>query len=136
MSENREFLGVGWKFPIQIDNEVMATSGYEDNIKESIRIILETSKGERVMRPDFGCGINDYVFETFNADTLESIERSVYYALEKWEPRIDSLKVSVNPDDIHDGKILIKINYRVRETNNQFNMVYPFYLTEGVGRIE
>ena len=109
-------------------------SEYEENIKESIQIILETAKGERIMRPNFGCGIHDFVFETINASTLGQIESSVRDALDIWEPRIEIITVNANPErESSTGKLLINIQYLVRKTNNQFNMVYPFYLTEGMG---
>jgi len=137
MSETKKFLGVGWKFPVNVDPDgLFALSEYEQSIKEAIMIILETSKGERVMRPDFGCGIHDYVFEIVNASTLGQIEHSVTDALERWEPRIELVDVSVNTESVATGKLLVNIQYVVRKTNNQFNMVYPFYLNEGVGQRE
>lgn len=105
-------------------------SEYEEDIKEAIRIILSTSKGERVMRPDFGCGIYEFVFASLNTATLGMIETSVREALTLWEPRIDLVNVSVSEAEAEEGKLLISIDYRVRTTNNEFNLVYPFYLTE------
>jgi len=134
VSDNKRFLGIGWQFPVKPASDgSIATSEYEENIRESIQIILETAKGERVMRPDFGCGIHDFVFETINASTLGQMESAILEALEKWEPRIESVNVDVKTNSPN-GKLLIQINYRVRQTNNQFNIVYPFYITEGLGR--
>jgi len=105
-------------------------SEYEVDIKEAIWITLGTSKGERVMRPDFGCGIHDYVFAPINASTLSQVESSVCEALTRWEPRIEILKVRASSDMADVGRLLISIDYRVRTTNNEFNLVYPFYLEE------
>jgi len=109
------------------------SSEYEENIKESIRIILETAKGERVMRPNFGCGIHEFAFEVINASTIGQMKQSIRDALKKWEPRIELLDVKVDTDNINSGKLIFTIEYLVSRTNNQFNLVYPFYLTEGIG---
>jgi phage baseplate assembly protein W len=127
----KEFLGVGWKFPVQVDNTGrIAMSEFEQDIRESIRIILSTSKGERAMRPDFGCGIHDFVFASMNTTTIGLIESSVREALTRWEPRIELLNVKVSTEEAELGRLLVGIDYRVRATNNEFNLVYPFYLTE------
>jgi len=128
----KEFLGVGWKFPVNVDTKGdIQMSEYEEDIKEAIWIILATSKGERVMRPDFGSGIYDFVFAPINTATIGLVEESVREALTTYEPRIELLSVEVSTEEADKGKLLIGINYRVRNTNNEFNMVYPFYLTEG-----
>lgn len=128
----RDFLGRGWKFPVRLDSkETIGMSSHEEDIMEAIRIILSTSKGERVMHPDFSCGIHDYVFALLNTSTKQMIEASVNEALMLWEPRIELVKVQVSAEPSEEGKLIISIDYRVRSTNNQFNLVYPFYLTEG-----
>ena len=128
----KEFLGRGWKFPIGVDADGhISMSTNEEDIKEAIQIILSTSKGERVMQPDFGCGLHDFVFAAVNASTLALIESSVKEALTLWEPRVEVLEVEVSTEQIDEGKLLISTDYRVRTTNNQYNLVYPFYLTEG-----
>ena len=130
MSE--KFLGIGWTFPIQPNSEGrISMSEYEKDIKESIWIILSTVKGERVMRPDFGCGIHEYVFSVMNMASLTLIENSVKEALTLWEPRVQVTKVAVSTEGMSEGKLLIEVEYRVRTTNNRFNLVYPFYLSEG-----
>ena len=108
-------------------------SRYEEDIRESIIIILGTAKGERVMMPDFGCGIHDFVFESMNISTLNRLELNVREALTQWEPRIQIIEVICLKDEKEIGKIIINIIYNIRETNNQFNLVYPFFLTEGGG---
>jgi len=128
----KEFLGRGWKFPVNVGTDgQMAMSEYEQDIREAIWIILSTSKGERVMRPDFGCGIHDFIFASINTSTLTLIESSVREALTLWEPRIELVEVKILTDRINEGKLMISIDYKVRTTNNQYNFVYPFYLTEG-----
>ena len=129
---SKDFMGVGWKFPVGVDpSSNIAFSKYEEDIKEAIIIILSTAKGERVMRPDFGCGINGMVFQTINMSTLSLIEMTVREALTQYEPRIALVNVNVSADQAENGILLISIDYTVRSTNNQFNIVYPFYLNEG-----
>jgi hypothetical protein len=129
---NKEILGRGWKFPVQVDNRGrIAISDAEEDIRQAIRIILGTSMGERVMRPDFGCGIHNYMFAPINSGTLALIENSVREALTTWEPRIDIIDVKTDTSAAAEGKLLVSINYRVRSTNTHFNLVYPFYLKEG-----
>lgn len=122
-----EFLGKGWKFPIAAKDGNIAVAEYEESIRDSIWLVLSTAKGERVMRPDFGCGIHDMVFAPNNAGTRGRIEIDVREALLKWEPRIIIDKLEVSAGD-RGALIIIQIDYRVRTTNSRFNLVYPFYL--------
>ncbi|WP_371417611.1 GPW/gp25 family protein [Anabaena sp. UHCC 0187] len=101
---------------------------YEDCVRQSILAILSTARGERVMRPDFGCRIHDLVFAPNNAGTVGEVISDVRSALVEWEPRIDILDIDVLPNPAHPNLLQISINYQVRTTNNQFNLVYPFYL--------
>lgn len=127
----KDFLGKGWKYPVNVNSYgKMKMSLFEDDIKESIQIILSTSKGERAMRPDFGCGIYDFVFDIVNASTIGMIEASVKEALILWEPRIEIKNVKVKADRAEEGKLIISVDYKVRGTNSEFNLVYPFYLSE------
>jgi Bacteriophage baseplate protein W len=123
-----EFLGTGWTFPMKLEAGEIALSSHEEDIRQAIRIILETAPGERLMRPDFGCGIHDYVFAPNNVRTAGLIRFHVEEALRRWEPRIDLEEVSVRPDPDHGEVILIDIDYRVKSTDSRFNLVYPFYL--------
>jgi phage baseplate assembly protein W len=128
----KEFLGTGWKFPLRVDSSgKIVFSRHEEDIREAIWIILSTARGERVMRPDFGCGIHDMVFAPINVGTLNQIETTVREALTNFEPRIELVDVSVSDSEADTGKLLISINYRVRSTNHEFNLVFPFYLKEG-----
>lgn len=124
-----EFLGRGWAFPVDLeaDGSVRAVAG-EETVEESIRVIIGTAKGERVMRPDFGCGIHDYVFETIDANTLTLVETSVEDALVEFEPRISVEEVTASTEDIDEGVLRIEVAYRVRDSNTRRNLVYPFYL--------
>ena len=126
-----EFLGVGWKFPVQAVSGKLAMSRYEEDIREAIFIILGTAKGERIMHPEYGCGIHEMVFQTINTATNSLIEMSVREALTLHEPRIEVIKVSISSDDPSEGRLLVDIEYLVISTNNQFNVVYPFFLSEG-----
>lgn len=128
----REFLGQGWAFPVGVDaGGKIKVSREEEDIRQAIWIILSTSKGERVMRPDFGCGIHDFVFASINTASVALIENSVREALTLWEPRIEVTGVQVSTENVAKGELLVSVDYKVRTTNNRFNLVYPFYLTEG-----
>lgn len=129
------FLGRGWKFPIEVDKATgrIRMSDGEEDIRESIRIILGTSKGERMMRPEFGCELRDFVFGVTDITTLRLLENKIKESITIWEPRVEDVKVEVALDDDIPGKLNISITYMVRSTNNLFNLVYPFYINEGVG---
>jgi phage baseplate assembly protein W len=128
----KTFLGVGWNFPIAVQNQgdekgKIKLAEYEESVRQAIRIILGTAKGERAMRPDFGCGIYDLVFEINSASTAGKVAQTVRESLLLFEPRIDVREVQVEAQN--NGEVLlISIDYEVRATNNVFNLVYPFYL--------
>ncbi len=126
-----DFLGSGWSFPIRVDKQgEIALVSREEDIRQAILVILGTSPGERVMRPDFGAGLKALVFEPINTATKALVKHRVEEALLLWEPRIDSVEVTM-ADERSLGRLLIDIHYRVRATNTFFNLVYPFYLLEG-----
>lgn len=126
---SRDFLGIGWKFPIQVTpTGQIAQAKYEQRIEESIYLILSTAKGERVMLPEFGCGIHDLVFAPNNPGTISATVQAVRTALTRFEPRIDVLDLAVEPQDTN--LLLIRINYRIRANNAIGNLVYPFYIRE------
>ena len=129
--QKRAFLGTGWAFPVCLTGGQISVASHEEDIRQSIRIILGTNPGERVMRPDFGAGLNDFVFQTVTATTLDRLQTRVEEALIDWEPRIDVERVDVNSEPIDRARVLIDVRYRVRATNTQANLVYPFYLEEG-----
>jgi phage baseplate assembly protein W len=131
MSDSKAFLGRGWAFPIGVDGAgAIAEAAYETDIEQSVRIILGTEPGERVMRPDFGAGLRGLVFEPINTTTMALVQFRVRNALIQWEPRIDSVTVNVSAEPPI-GKLKIDISYRIRTTNTFYNLVYPFYIREG-----
>lgn len=128
----RDYLGIGWKFPLQVTpNGKIAAARYEQRIEESIYLILSTAKGERVMLPEFGCGIHELVFAPNNSTTLSVVTHMVREALVMFEPRIDLIDVKVETAPQQLSLLLIRVSYRVRATNTMGNLVYPFYITEG-----
>jgi uncharacterized protein len=127
----RAFLGVGWRFPLQVTSTGgIALSQYEQRVEESIYLILSTAKGERVMLPDFGCGIHDLVFGINDPRTRSAIVQQVRQALTAYEPRVDVFDISADSSDDQPNLLLIRINYRVRANNAIGNLVYPFYINE------
>lgn len=128
----QEFLGVGWKFPIDLTGEgEIWLSRYEEDIRESIWIILSTAPGERVMRPDFGCGIHQFVFAPNDTRTAGLLQFNVEEALTRWEPRIELQEVLVYPDTSNPTLLMVSVDYRVKANDSRFNLVYPFYLERG-----
>ena len=130
MGSSVGFLGRGWSFPIEVDTtgRFKAAEDAED-VRQAIRIILGTNRGERVMRPDFGADLGRLVFEPLNTTTMSLARHYVEEALTTWEPRIDSVEVRVSAERAI-GRMLIEIDYRIRASNTFYNLVYPFYLLE------
>jgi phage baseplate assembly protein W len=129
----KAFLGVGWAFPVRTggtDGDV-TMAVYEEDIRQSVRLILETDLGERVMRPDFGAGLRALVFEPVNTTTMALARHRVEQALIVWEPRIKVEDVTVTTDPETRNRLNIDIRYRVRSTNIFYNLVFPFFLQEG-----
>lgn len=128
----KAWLGRGWAFPVRVDQLTgsIALSEYEEDIRQSILIILHTAKGERVMRPDFGCGIHDLVFDVVDVAMLTRVETSVRDALTRYEARVEMLGVKADATDAFNGKLVIELEYRVRQTNQVGNLVFPFYYRE------
>jgi uncharacterized protein len=128
----KAFLGRGLAFPVAVDpvTGALLLAEYEEDIRQAIRIILDTDPGERVMRPDFGAGLRALVFEPINTHTLALAQHRVEQALVLWEPRIDSVTVKVDAQP-EQGLMTIEVRYRVRTTNTFYNLVYPFFLQEG-----
>ncbi|MBW4706652.1 GPW/gp25 family protein [Roseobacter sp. YSTF-M11] len=127
------FLGRGWAFPPSFD-EVTGQARLvqaEDDIAESLRILMETRPGERVMHPTYGCRLHDLVFEPMDSETEAEIETAISRAILFFEPRIKLGAVTVDVKDALEGRLNITLNYTVVETNERHNMVFPFYITEG-----
>lgn len=127
-----EFLGSGWAFPPRFQQggaEVKMVSGEED-IEQSLKILLSTSLRERIMHPGFGCDLNRFLFEEADQGFVSSLGNKVSRALLMHEPRIEVNEVSIEDSNLENGLIHIAVDYTVRTTNNRFNLVYPFYINE------
>jgi phage baseplate assembly protein W len=128
----RDFLGTGWAFPIHVDaHGRIALARQERDIEEAIRIILLTPKGQRVMRPEFGCQIHDLLFAANDATTAGLAAYYVEEALGMWEPRIRVLNVTARPDPADPGRLLIDIDYEIKATHDRRSLVFPFYRIPG-----
>jgi phage baseplate assembly protein W len=132
MSE-KDFLGKGWGFPptFQRGGAGVVTVKEEEDIRQSLEIILSTEPGERVMRPDFGCNMQAMVFEPINTSLITYMRDKIEKALLYHEPRIDLKRVEINTAEVLEGVVLIEIDYLIRTTNSRQNYVYPFYINEG-----
>jgi phage baseplate assembly protein W len=131
LDSGKAFLGRGLSFPPAVDTSgQVAMVAYEQDICQSLQIILATNHGERVMRPEFGAGLRDFVFEPADLSTMHRLQQRVQEALIDWEPRIRVNSVDVSLDASTRSTLSISITYTVRATNNIANLVYPFYLLE------
>lgn len=135
MLDRGSFLGRGFSFPPRVDS---ATGRFvlcegEDDIRQSVYIILMTRKREYAMLPDFGCDLHEYVFGFPDETSLALARGAVIDALTDWEPRIVDITVGIGTEDLSQGKVVFDIGYTVRATNNPNNLVFPYYLYEGVG---
>jgi hypothetical protein len=127
--QEREYLGKGWAFPLQLNLQGgIQFSSDSEKVRESIWIILRTSPGERLYRPDFGCRLSELAFAPLNSDTLLQIRIYVTEALEVWEPRIILHDVRTDTDPIR-GRVDIIIRYKLKDYPDLYSFVYPFYLT-------
>ena len=133
--EDLPFLGRGWSFPPTFDR---ATGGVamldgEDDVASSLHILLSTARGERIMVPQYGCNMDELVFENLDTRMRTLMADKIASAILYHEPRIDLERVEVNDDPAEalEGRVLIGVTYRVRETNSRFNFVFPYYLEEG-----
>jgi uncharacterized protein len=129
----KDFQGRGWPFLVRPTGGGLALVGGEEKIRQSIWLILSTAPGERQMRPDFGCGIHDLVFEPNTAALRGVIQERAREALTRWEPRIDVVDVRVEAPQEARNYLLIRIDYRIRANNAFYNLVYPFFINEGTG---
>lgn len=133
MAEDRSFLGTGWRFPPRFDRSFgqVGMAEEEEDIRESLFILLSTAPGERVMRPTYGCGLQRLVFETVDESLVTEIKDLIRRAVLFFEPRVVLEDTSVDYEDIYQGILRIELRYRVISTNSRANMVYPFYFLEG-----
>ncbi len=127
------FLGRGWSFPPTFKREIPGVQMLEKeaDVASSLEILLSTTLGERIMLPDYGCNLEELLFESLDTTMKTIIADKVETALLYHEPRIDVLKVTLNSEREMEGIVLIEVEYRIRSTNTRYNIVYPFYKTEG-----
>ena len=124
-----EIIGSGLAFPLQVDRRGgIALARDETDIEQAIELILATAPGERPMRPEFGCGVHDFVFDSIDAGTVGKMELAIRDALDRWEPRVVVQTIEFDLSGVGEGRLMIDIGYRVRATNTMRNLVYPFYV--------
>jgi phage baseplate assembly protein W len=124
-----EIIGSGLAFPLQVDRRGgIALASDETDVDQAIHLILSTAKGERPMRPEFGCGVHDFVFDSIDAITIGRMEEAIRSALDRWEPRIQVQTLAFDLSGADSGLLTIDIGYTVRATNTERNLVYPFYV--------
>ncbi len=132
MANEESFLGRGWTFPPAFTRggaEVAMVAGAED-VHESLRILLGTLPGERVMQEEFGCDLPGVQFEEMDQGLVNTMTRMIGDAILEYEPRVTLDRLEVDDDEAVAGRLLIRIDYTIRATNSRYNMVYPFYLNE------
>jgi phage baseplate assembly protein W len=131
MSNEREFLGKGLRFPVSINlNGGVSSSALEENVRQSIFIILGTAPGERIKRPDFGCRIHDLMFAPNNEMTAARAEIYCEEAIYKFEPRVSRVSVVARPHPDQPNVLDLKVEYVIAATNQERNLVFPFYLQD------
>jgi hypothetical protein len=130
--KDKSFLGRGWAFPpgFSLESETSLMVSEEDDIQQSLIILLSTRLGERVMQPQFGCNLQTMMFEKVEKSTITFLRDSIESAILYHEPRIKLLDIQVESEPDQNEKIFIDIIYMIRATNTRSNLVYPFYLTE------
>jgi uncharacterized protein len=124
-----ELLGSGLAFPLGVDHRgAVALARGEDDVDQALQIILGTAPGERPMRPEFGCEVHDLVFEAIDAATVGRMETAIRAALDRWEPRVTVESIDFDLSGVGEGRLGVTVGYRIRATNDQRNLVYPFYM--------
>lgn len=133
MEAYKSFLGRGWGFPPEFDKGMKAVKMLENepDIRSSLEILLSTRLGERIMLPEYGCNLDDLLFESINLTLKTYVIERIKTAILYHEPRIDVNKIEIDPTNELEGELLILIDYTIRSTNSRRNMVFPFYKAEG-----
>ncbi len=133
MEINESFLGTGWSFPPRFNKVAKSVemSSDEQDIQESLKVLLSTRPGERIMLPRFGCSLEELLFESLTLSVKTSVANLIRNAILYYEPRIDLIHISFENSDDYQGRVDIHLEYRIRSTNSRMNMVYPFYRIEG-----
>ena len=125
----REILGTGISFPLGVDQRGSLALAYDAlDVEQALWLILSTAPGERPMRPEFGCGAHDFVFDSIDGETIGQIDRAIRVALDRWEPRVDLESIAFDLDRSDEGVLVVELTYRLRKTNDVRNLVYPFYI--------
>lgn len=129
----KTFLGIGWKFPPSFDKKMgsVVLVSEEQDIRESILILLSTRPGERLMSPEYGCALSQFTFENMDFTLINEMKSRIEKAILYFEPRVNVAEIQIDQDENIDGLLNISIDYIVRKTNNRSNMVFPYYLIEG-----
>ena len=123
-----DFVGAGWAFPLSVDARGgIALARREQELEQAMRLILATYPGERPMRPEFGSRTRDFVFRSATYDTAAELAHEVQKALLRWEPRVDIEYVNVTIDEAERNRMYIDVSYKVKDTNDKRNLVFPFY---------
>lgn len=137
MELNTSFLGTGWSFPPKFSQETAAVELVSDaeDVRQSLEIILSTQPGERIMHPDFGCELNQFLFEEITQGLITGIKGIIADAILYHEPRVDLEAIDISESADQPGLLFISINYLLRTTNSRFNLVYPFYLKESTNLV-
>lgn len=123
-----EVLGTGIAFPLHVEDGKLALARDDEDVAQAVLLILSTAPGERPMRPEFGCALNELAFDRVDSQTTGRIEREIRVALDRWEPRIEVEGIEFDLDHAHEGLVEIELSYRLRHTNEIRNLVYPFYV--------
>ncbi|NKI96530.1 GPW/gp25 family protein [Rhizobacter sp. SG703] len=133
MGIDKRFLGTGWAFPPAFDGRTLhaVTVSEDQDVRESLRILLSTAPGERVMHPTYGCGLRRMVFENITESTLTEIRSLVEKAVLFFELRVTLDRIDIDTSDLYDGLLRLQLDYTIRSTNARGNMVYPLYLRDG-----
>lgn len=133
MDQDKSFLGIGWSFPPAFENSKKETVmvSEEEDIAQSLEVLLSTIPGERVMQPSFGCNLERMLFEPLTTSLITIMKDVIQTAVLYHEPRIEMKKININTTEVTNGVVLIELDYMVRTTNSRYNLVFPFYLEEG-----
>jgi uncharacterized protein len=133
VKRNKSFLGRGWSFPPEFNHQlrepIMVSN--EEDIAQSLLILLKTSPGERLMLPEYGCNLRKFMFTNIDTTSVALMKEMISTSILRFEARIDLNELVINTDNAMDGLVLIELQYTIRTTNSRSNLVYPFYLNEG-----
>ena len=134
MKKDKSFLGRGWSFPPTFHKHSLGTVemvSQEEDIKQSLEILLSTAKGERIMMPDYGCDLQSFLFSSISSSNVHLIQESIKSAILKYETRINVNDVLVDFNKYLEGEIKIEVDYTIETSNTRFNLVFPYYQVEG-----